>query len=143
MNKLVYLFGFVLLLSTSCFTETCKNTAVDEVMINFFVIANVLDWDDPEPDYPVRYTIQKFFCDGDFGLQISEDGFTDEEGVYVGSREWPIPYTNELDYVMVSIYYGTGENEIADHLKYEYKDILGGPSDGLMVVRRYCSLSGI
>ncbi len=77
----------------------------------------------PVNNYPVRYSLQKSFCDGDFGLKITEDGYSDTRGEYIASRSWTIPYTNELDYVYILIYCGTGENKQITEYKVDYGQI--------------------
>jgi len=121
-NFLLVLAIFFLFIS--CNEEGCDDTVIGEINITFQAWISVSDRDGNDIDnYPVRYIIQKTFCDGDVGFPIEDSGNTNSNGLFVNGRIWTLPYINELDYVTVYFYAGTGANELGSAKKYYYDDI--------------------
>lgn len=101
-------------LSCSSKEESCDDTIIPQHNVKFAVVVQVEKIDGtPMMDYPARYEIQKHFCDGDVGLRIYDEGFTDSGGEFSVLRDYVLPYTNEKDYVLVSFYCGP-------NYEYEY-----------------------
>lgn len=125
MKKIVWSLLIGTLLLPSCTTEeSCDDTIIPQHDVFFDVEIQVLRAEDGTPveNYPVRFEIQKHFCDGDVGLKIYENGYTDKFGKYIADNGYWLPYTNEKDYVLVSFY--AGESNLYEYSRmYRYDEV--------------------
>lgn len=121
-----FLFIAVAMMMAGCEDEEgCDATIIPQEIVEFNIHIYVLNMIDHEPiyNYPVRYYLQKHFCDGDVGGAIQENGSTFYDGSYV-SAIWPIPYTNEKDYVVCDFYAGPAD-ERHYIMEIPYEEIKG------------------
>lgn len=122
MKKLIFLLFAASMLFSSCKEEGCDTTIIPQVRIQVVATVTVLDANqDPLENYPVQVTYQKFWCDGSSTLVFEYSGATYPNGIWTTvSTEFQL--SNKEDFILVTLYAGTGTNKLNWSEKIYYED---------------------